>query len=70
MRNLIWYFSRKIKNDADYSKYSKTYLGSIYNKDHATVHHGLKNICIWNETDKKFREKVKKIKNLIDIGLK
>lgn len=60
-RHLVWYFCKQ-----KFPKVALVRLGAFYNKDHATVIHGIKNINNIIETERVFREMVQKISTQLE----
>lgn len=59
-RHFIWYFMRKF--------YKSTYvdMGKRYNRNHATVRHGVLNVAYYTGNSKYYTEKLNRIKAMIE----
>lgn len=69
-RQIVMYFWRELnsyKNKAGETIHTKSLaeVASIYNKDHATLLHTIKTVNNQIETDKYFRQKMKKLNEII-----
>jgi len=60
-RQLVYYLFKK-----KYPTYSYSWIGVHFGQDHATVIHGVRTIKNLIDTDKDFREKVERLKTLLN----